>query len=60
MNMGAGASSIPDSLSEEDSKALLSSIGEDEEDWDSCLGPKKLRFRLFKYIFDIQFTLIVL
>ena len=57
MNMGAGASSIPDSLSEEDSKALLSSIGEDGT---PCLGPKKLRFRLFKYIFDIQFTLIVL
>jgi len=35
--MGAGASSIPDSLSEEDSKALLSSIG---EDWTPCLAQK--------------------
>jgi len=44
--MGAGASSIPDSLSEEDSKALLSSIGEDwdlnNKDWDSLSGPKKI------------------
>ena len=36
-NMGAGASSIPDSLSEEDSKALLSSIGEDGT---PCLAQK--------------------